>query len=115
MHHHHHPITFDTEGHGYIPLEEEPQRVSTSTPEDKEQEYDINILNMPHIIEALKENEAITDFCNLPEAVLRLNLDPEVIKNAKLLNTGQYGLNQRLIDAATPVIDRWLATGKITL
>ena len=113
----HLPIS-ETEGHGYIPVEEEPQRVSTSTPEDKEQEYNIqrnNILNMPHIIEALKENETITDFCTLPEAVLRLNIDPEVVKNPKLLNTGQYSLNQRLIDAATPVIDRWLATGKIML
>ena len=103
------------EGQGYIPPEEKPIRVSTSTGEELEQEYNIqrnNILNMPHIIEAFKINEAITGFCNLPTAELKLNLDPELGKPS-VLYSRQYPLSQRCIEAANPVIERWLNTGKI--
>lgn len=75
------PIT-PLEGEGHVPLEEEPVRVSTSTSEDKEQEYQLQrniILNMPHINDALKINEAITGFCNLPMASLQLKLDSDLV------------------------------------
>jgi hypothetical protein len=68
------------EGQGYIPVEERPARVTTSTPADLEQEYNIRrneVLHMTHIQQALQQNESITGFCNIPEATLKLTLDPQ--------------------------------------
>jgi RNase H-like domain found in reverse transcriptase/Chromo (CHRromatin Organisation MOdifier) domain/Reverse transcriptase (RNA-dependent DNA polymerase)/Integrase zinc binding domain/Integrase core domain len=110
------PIT-ELEGQGYIPPEEEPERVFTSTPHDQEYEYSAQrdiILSMSHIIEALQINDAITGFCNLPTATLRLQLDPELGKPS-VLHSRQYPLSQRCIEAANPVIERWLSSGKIML
>jgi transposase InsO family protein len=105
------------EGQGYIPFEEQPTRVMTSTPADLEQEYNVqrnNILSMPHIAAALQHNEGITGFCNIPEAILSIKLDPK-LNNSAYLNIRQYPLSRAAITAATPVIQRWLDTGKITL
>ena len=105
------------EGQGYIPPEEEPVRLSTSTPEALEQEYNQQrneILNMSHIIEAIETNKALTGFCNLPMAELKLKLDPELSKPS-VLYSRQYPLSQRCIEAANPIIERWLQTGKIKL
>lgn len=105
-----------SEGEGYIPPEEQPIRVSTSTPNDLEKEYNLQrnaILHMPHIQQALAVNEAIKGFCNIPKAALHIKLDPHCGTPA-LINTRQYPLSQRAIEAANPIIERWLETGKIT-
>jgi transposase InsO family protein len=105
------------EGQGYIPPEEEPQRVRTSTPQDMEQDYSTQrtqILNMPHILEAMKINESITGFCNIPDAVYSLKLHPE-LGTPQALYSRQYTLSRTCIEAANPVIERWFKTGKITL
>jgi hypothetical protein len=103
------------EGQGYIPAEEQPVRVSTQTPADFEHAYSVernNILQLPSIAAALKANEAITSLCTLPSAELRLTLDP-LKATPKLLYARQYPLSQRAIEAARPVVARWLETGKI--
>ena len=103
------------EGQGDIPLEEQPIRASTSTPENLEMEYNIqrnNILHMPSILNALRYNESITGVCNIPEATLRLKLDSDK-GSPSMLYSRQYPLSQRCIEAATPIIERWLQTGKI--
>ena len=104
---------FDGEGH--IPQSEQPTRVATSTPMELEQEYRRQrdrIMNLPSIIAVCKHNESITGFCNIPEAVLKLKLDPER-GSPTALYARQYPLSQRCIEAATPVIERWLSTGRI--
>ena len=103
------------EGQGYIPPDEEPVRVMTSTPADLEESYSIQrnrILQLPSIATALQHNEAINSFCNLPEAVLKLKLDPAKSSSSQLY-ARQYPLSQRAIEAAQPVIQRWLDSGKI--
>jgi hypothetical protein len=103
------------EGQGYIPADEQPVRVSTQTPADLEQAYSVernNILQLPSIAAALKANEAITSLCTLPSAELKLTLDPAKA-TPKLLYARQYPLSQRAIEAARPVVARWLETGKI--
>ena len=102
-------------GEGHIPQSEQPARVATSTPADLEQEYSMQrnrIMNLPHIMAVCKHNEAITGFCNIREAVLKLKLDPER-GSPTALYALQYPLSQRCIEAATPVIERWLSTGRI--
>ena len=66
-------------GSGGSPVEEQPIRVSTSTPPELQQQYSTErnrILTSHDIAAAITRNEAITGFCNLPEAVLKLKLDP---------------------------------------
>jgi transposase InsO family protein len=104
------------EGEGRIPFEEQPERVTTSTPANLEQEYQQKrdeILRLAHIQEAIQRNSTITGFCNIPESVLRLKIDPHKGTPA-LLYARQYPLSQKAIEAADPVIKRWLETGKIT-
>jgi transposase InsO family protein len=103
------------EGEGYIPADEEPVRVKTQTPADLEQAYSLertSILQLPSIAAALKTNEAITSLCTLQSAKLKLTLDP-VKATPKLLYARQYPLSQRAIEAARPVVARWLESGKI--
>ena len=103
------------EGQGYIPSDEEPVRVMTSTPAELEESFSIQrncILQLPVIATSLQHNEAIDSFCNLPEAMLKLKLDPTKSSSSQLY-ARQYPLSQRAIEAAQPVIQRWLSTGKI--
>ena len=93
-------------GEGHIPQSEQPARIATSTPAELEQEYNIQrdrIMKLSHIIDACKHNEAITGFCSIPEAVLKLKLDPERGSPSNLY-ARQYPLSQRCIEAATPVV-----------
>jgi transposase InsO family protein len=107
--------TWPFEGEGHIAASEQPTRVATSTPSELEQEYSNQrerIMNLPHIMAARNHNEAITGFCNIPEAILKLKLDPER-GSPTALYARQYPLSQRCIEAAEPVIKRWLDTGRI--
>lgn len=105
----------ENEGSGYIPPDEMPMRASTSTPASHEEEYQshrLEIMQMAHIKEALRKNAEITGFCNLPEAELRLKLDPELAAPERL-NKRQYPLSHKARAAADPVIKRWYDSGKI--
>ena len=105
------------EGEGTIPFEEQPERVTTSTPATLEREYAHKrneVKEKPHIQQALQQNEQIEGYCNIAESVLELKLDP-VLGAPSRLYSKQYPLSQAAINAADPVIKRWLETGKITL
>ena len=102
-------------GSGGSPVEEQPIRVLTSTPPELQQQYSTErnrILTSHDIAAAITRNEAITGFCNLPEAVLKLKLDPQLDSPTHLYSR-QYPLGKRAIDAAQTIISRWFETGKI--
>jgi hypothetical protein len=103
-------------GQGYTPSDEEPVRVKSSTPIEQEASYAqqrSRILQLPSIVSALAANEAINSVCSLPECMLKLKLDPEK-GTSQQLYVRQYPLSQRAIEAAKPVVERWLAANKIT-
>jgi hypothetical protein len=103
------------EGCGIIPNEEEPIRVSTHTSFKIEEMYKMKreeILGSPEIQTELKMNENITEFCNIPESVLRLKLDP-VRGTPDKLYTRQYSIAHHLQIEADKVVKRWLDSGKI--
>ena len=105
------------EGNGTIPFEEQPERVTTSTPATLEAKYAHKrneVMEQPHIQQALQQNEQIKGFCNIAESVLELKLDP-VLGAPGRLYAKQCPLSQAAINAADPVIKRWLDTGKIML
>ena len=103
-------------GQGYTPSDEEPVRVKASTPVELEASYAdqrSRILRLPSVVSALADNEAIDSVCSLPESMLKLKLDPEK-STSQQLYVRQYPLSQRAIEAARPVVERWLSAGKIT-
>jgi hypothetical protein len=107
----------ETEGLGGVPSDEEPVKVQSLTPVELEKEYAIkrtSLLTSPKIQEALSINGRIVGVCNLPESVLKIELDPELGKPTNL-HQHQYKLAQALLEPAGMVIDRWLAEGKIKL
>lgn len=105
----------ELEGQGYTPSDEEPVRVKSSTPIELEEAYAMQrnrILQLPSIASALAANEAIDSVCSLPESMLKLKLDPDK-GTSQQLYVRQYTLSQRAIEAARPVIERWLSANKI--
>ena len=107
----------DTEGLGGIPLDEEPVKVHSVTPAEYETEFAakrVALLSLPDIQKALSVNERITGVCNLPESVLKIELDPE-LGTPNRLHQVQYKLAHALLEPAGMVIDRWLSEGKIKL
>lgn len=106
----------ELEGQGYTPSDEEPVRVKSSTPSELEKAYAMQrnrILQLPSIASALAVNEAIDSPCSLPESMLKLKLDPNK-GTSQQLYVRQYPLSQRAIEAARPVVERWLSAKKIT-
>jgi transposase InsO family protein len=102
-------------GQGYTPSDEEPVRVKSSTPIELEGTYASHrsrILQLPSVAAALASNEAIDSVCSLPESMLKLKLDPAK-GTSQQLYVRQYPLSQRAIEAARPVVERWLAANKI--
>jgi hypothetical protein len=90
-----------------------PVKVEISTSEEQKQEYEVQrykLANDPDVIAALAENEKITGFCNLPGAVFHINVDPA--KKSSLYRK-QYRIEQRLVDKANEVVDKWKASGKV--
>jgi hypothetical protein len=98
---------------GSIPTEDLPERLQLSTPEQLEAQY---AAPRQHLLQALSPllatNAAVTGFCTVPEAVVRLDIDPA---DADRLWRRQYPIAQTLHDAATVIIDRWFSEGKIVL
>ena len=100
-------------GIGEIPDQEQPTRLTLSTPAELEVEYlPRRLLLLAHLKTVLDFNEALTGFCNLPEAIVELKVNPDLLHS---LYRRQYPLAHMLIELAHPVIMRWLDTGKICL
>ena len=107
----------DTEGLGGVSFDEEPIKVHSLTPAEFEQEFAakrVALSSSPEFQRALTINERITGVCNLPESVLKIELDSELGTPVKL-HQNQYKLAHALLEPAGMVIDRWLAEGKIKL
>ena len=103
------------EGEGLYPSDEEPVRVHAQTPKELEQQYATKrnkLLASPVFRQLLAVNESIKQRCNIPEAVLKLQIDLNRIGGQ--LYTRQYQLPQKLLTRADVVVQRWLSTGVIT-
>lgn len=102
-------------GAGVIPPEELPVKPELFTSEELEAEYSAQrerILRDPEIIAALDINAGITGFCNIPESVVRLEINPDLKHK---LYRRQYKIAAALMPLANEVIERWLQEGKIEL
>ena len=98
---------------GSMPVDDVPEKFHLSTPEQMESEYALprQLLHQA-LAPLLAVNSAITGFCSVPEAVVRLEVDPA---DAPRLWRRQYAIAQSLHDAATVIIDRWFREGKVVL
>jgi hypothetical protein len=102
-------------GAGDVPPAEKPDKMELFTSPELEAEYATNrvvLTNDSDIQEALRINSEITGFCNLPESVVKLEVDPAKRDN---LYRKQYKIPYSLIHLADDVIKRWLKDGKICL
>ncbi|MBS4066640.1 MAG: DDE-type integrase/transposase/recombinase [Chitinophagaceae bacterium] len=90
-----------------------PQRILVSTPLELESEYSIKRTSLlSDLTESLNINQSITGFCNLPESIVSLDVDPE-LRTSKLYRR-QYPIAQQLYEPTNAVIERWFEAGKIT-
>ena len=88
-------------------------RTCVSTPAALEAEYAPNrerLMANPDFVAALERNRQVTGFCNLPETVVHLEVDPA---QKHLLFRKQYKVPQVHHAGVDEIIQRWLATGKI--
>ena len=93
--------------------EDLPARLELSTADSVKAEYESKrqaLAADPELIRALAANDAITGFCSLPDSFLRLEVASEKRVN---LYRSQYNIAHSLKLKADPIIDRWLASGKI--
>jgi transposase InsO family protein len=105
-------MTADT-GYTELPIPEQPNRPVASTPVELEHIYSVKRNSLlEELAEPLAINERITGFCNLPESVVKLEIDPA---KENSLYTKQYPIAQGLREPADLVIKRWFDTGKICL
>jgi RNase H-like domain found in reverse transcriptase/Integrase core domain/Chromo (CHRromatin Organisation MOdifier) domain/Integrase zinc binding domain/Reverse transcriptase (RNA-dependent DNA polymerase)/Retrotransposon gag protein len=89
-----------------------PQRIAVYTPQDLEFEYSIKRTSLlADLQQSLTINQSITGFCNLPESVVSLDVNPEL--KSKLYRK-QYPIAQQLYEPTNAVIQRWFEAGKIT-
>jgi hypothetical protein len=88
-----------------------PERLTVFTPAELDKEYSTKRSELLiELQDLLVENSKITGFCNLPESVVKLEINPEM--KAKLYRR-QYPIAQALSQPTTEVIQRWFDTGKI--
>lgn len=106
-------VSSDASMLGSMPTDDLPDRIQLSTPEQLEAQY---AAPRQHLLQTLSPllatNAAITGFCNVPEAVVRLEVDPA--DTTRLWRT-QYRIAETLRAAATVIINRWFSEGKIVL
>ena len=91
-----------------------PERTGVFTPKELEAAYAPEREKLerdPDILAALADNAKVTGFCNLPETVVHLEIDPAL--RHKLFRK-QYPIPASLMDRVDEVIHRWLRAGKIT-
>ena len=98
---------------GTIPPDDQPDKIRLFTPDELEVQY---AAPRQHLLQALSPllavNAEIKGFCSIPESTVRLDVDPA---DAPLLWRRQYPIAQTLREAASVIIDRWFAEGKIVL
>ena len=102
-------------GEGELPVVELPERAELCTPDSMEDVYATErakIMDDPDIKEALAANSTVTGFCNLPESVVRLDVDQEL--KYKLFRK-QYKVPEAVKPKVDEIVQRWLASGKICL
>jgi RNase H-like domain found in reverse transcriptase/Integrase core domain/Integrase zinc binding domain/Reverse transcriptase (RNA-dependent DNA polymerase)/Chromo (CHRromatin Organisation MOdifier) domain len=105
----------DMAGVGALPANEAPARAQLSTSPDLEQQYAsgrARLMADPDVIQALAENDKITGFCNLPESVVHLDIDP--LQKDKLFRK-QYPIPESVRPQVDAIIQRWHDAGKIRL
>ena len=98
---------------GTIPSDELPVHLQLSTPPSLAPQYEAEraiLAADPDVKLAIEINNNVTGFCNLPESVLKFEVDPE--KKTKLFRK-QYPIAHTLWSRAEEVLQRWLDTGKI--
>ncbi len=99
------------DGYGQIPLEELPDKWSLSTDPSLDVDHSVRRNHLlSELADVLRVNEQITGFCNLPDSVVRLEVDPDKVNR---LYRSQYKVAQTLHDLADAVIRRWFDEGKI--
>ena len=92
---------------------DEDHRTSVSTPAELEAKYAPErdrIMADSDIVAALQRNSQVTGFCNLPETVVHLEVNPAM---KQTLYRKQYKVAQIHHAGVDEVIQRWLDTGKI--
>jgi hypothetical protein len=98
---------------GSIPPDDQPDKIRLFTPDELEVQY---AAPRHHLLRALSPllavNAEIKGFCSVPESTVRLDVDPA---DTPLLWRRQYPIAQTLREAASIIIDRWFAEGKIVL
>ena len=102
-------------GSGMIPVLEMPERSELSTPSALDQVYAVQrerIMNDPDIIAALEANSKVTGFCNLPESVAHLEVDPS---KKQTLFRSQYKVAEAVKPKITECVERWFAKKVICL
>jgi RNase H-like domain found in reverse transcriptase/Integrase core domain/Integrase zinc binding domain/Chromo (CHRromatin Organisation MOdifier) domain/Reverse transcriptase (RNA-dependent DNA polymerase) len=98
---------------GYIPSDDQPDSIQLFTPAEMETQYTAPRQQLlQELSPLLAVNAEITGFCTVPEAVVRLEIDPA---DAPHLWRRQYPIAQTLRDAASLIIERWFQEGKIVL
>ena len=106
-------VSSDASMLGSMPTDDQPDRIQLSTPEQLEAQY---AAPRQHLLQTLSPllatNAAVTGFCNVPEAIVRLEVDPA---DATRLWRTQYPIAETLRAAATVIINRWFSEGKIVL
>ena len=98
---------------GVIPDGELPLRTAVSTSDDVKAEYDrrrAEILRDPAFVDALAANQALSGFCNLPEATVYLQVKPGTEDK---LYRKQYKIAEALHPFVDEIVTRWAAEGKI--
>jgi len=100
-------------GAGSIPNEELPVRVSlSSSPSLDIENAGRRAALMLRLEELLRVNANLVGFCSLPESVIKLDVAPEALPK---LYRRQYKIPQTLAALADVVVQRWIASGKVTL
>ena len=98
---------------GTAPIDEQPKRHTLETEPEQEREYAKGRNQIMKEVQSLLErNKSIVGFCNLPESVVKLNVDNE--KKNKLFRK-QYKLPLSVGPHVTQCIERWLQEGRIEL
>ncbi len=100
-------------GDGSLPANELPVRLELAVAPALDADYAAKreqVMADPDIVQALAVNAGIAGFCNLPESVVVLDVDPAM--KHKLFRK-QYPIAQALRPRVSEVVLRWLRAGKI--
>src|ERR1700683_45890 len=98
---------------GTAPVHDQPKRHTLETDPDQEQEYAKQRKRIMKAVQPLLEvNQSIVGFCNLPEAVVILNVDAEKKKG---LFRKQYKVPLAACPAVTACVEPWFREVRIEL